>query len=205
MDPVDDLTTRGSPSSRTTMTDPIRVVIADDHPEFRDGLRGILTSTVGIDATRRIVHQSPHVGVLVVTMLEDDGSVFAAMRAGVRGYLLKGADKAEIVRAVQAIASGEAIFGPAIALRVIDYFATPRTLSPKTVRNRCRTSSPSSKSRTAPRRSCGPEMRASAKPETRQRATKTDVSRRIDAVPEAPRTRLPDQWPRTVRTKAYQE
>jgi DNA-binding NarL/FixJ family response regulator len=80
----------------------------------------------GIEATRRIVTTSPHVGVLVLTMYDDDGSVFAAMRAGARGYLLKGADQTEIVRAVSAIASGEAIFGPTVARRIIDYFAAPR-------------------------------------------------------------------------------
>jgi DNA-binding NarL/FixJ family response regulator len=142
------------------------VVIADDHPVFRDGLRGILGSVEdvevvaeaatgeeavaavathqpdvvvmdlhmpdlnGIEATRRILHQSPHVGVVVLTMFEDDASVFAAMRAGARGYLLKGADKAEIVRAIQAIGSGEAIFGPAIARRVIEYFSAPQVAGP---------------------------------------------------------------------------
>ena len=84
----------------------------------------------GIEATRRIVHHSPHVGVLVLTMVEDDASVFAAMRAGARGYLLKGADKAEILRALQAVASGEAIFGPAVARRVIEYFSAPQVPGP---------------------------------------------------------------------------
>src|SRR5919202_6892054 len=106
---------------------PIRVLIADDHVLFRDGVRALLAAapdmalageagtgdeavaqaaalqpdvvvmdlqmpgTTGIDATRRIVQASPHVGVLVVTMFDDDGSVFAAMRAGARGYVLKGA------------------------------------------------------------------------------------------------------------------
>ena len=59
-------------------------------------------------------------------MFEDDDSVFAAMRAGARGYLLKGAGAGEIVRAIRAVGSGEAIFGPAVARRVMDYFATPR-------------------------------------------------------------------------------
>ena len=77
----------------------------------------------GIEATREIVRQSPHVGVLVLTMFEDDDSVFAAMRAGARGYLLKGSDHDEISRAVRAVASGEAIFGPAIATRLMAYFA----------------------------------------------------------------------------------
>jgi DNA-binding NarL/FixJ family response regulator len=77
----------------------------------------------GIEATRAIVAESPHVGVLVLTMFEDDDSVFAAMRAGARGYLLKGSDHDEIVRAIAAVSSGEAIFGPAIATRLMAYFA----------------------------------------------------------------------------------
>ncbi|HLM03612.1 MAG TPA: response regulator transcription factor [Blastococcus sp.] len=80
----------------------------------------------GIEATRRIVASSPHVAVLVLTMYDDDTSVFEAMRAGARGYLLKGADQAEIVRAVADVAEGGAIFGPSVARRVIEYFATPR-------------------------------------------------------------------------------
>jgi DNA-binding NarL/FixJ family response regulator len=80
----------------------------------------------GVEATRRIVAASPHVGVLVLTMYDDDSSVFAAMRAGARGYLLKGQDQAEILRAVAAVASGEAIFGPAVARRIIEFFAAPR-------------------------------------------------------------------------------
>jgi DNA-binding NarL/FixJ family response regulator len=77
----------------------------------------------GIDATRAIVAQAPHIRVLVLTMFEDDDSVFAALQAGARGYLLKGADKAEILRAIHAVHSGEAIFGPAIAHRLMGYFA----------------------------------------------------------------------------------
>jgi DNA-binding NarL/FixJ family response regulator len=80
----------------------------------------------GIEATRRIIGTSPHVAVLVLTMYEDDASVFSAMRAGARGYLLKGADQAEIVRAVAAVAGGEAIFGAAVAARIIEFFAAPR-------------------------------------------------------------------------------
>ena len=80
----------------------------------------------GIEATRRIVQDSPHIAVLALTMLEDDDLVFAAMRAGARGYLLKGALKAEILRAIQDVASGEAIFGPAVARRLMQYFATAR-------------------------------------------------------------------------------
>ena len=78
----------------------------------------------GIEATRQIVRTSPHVGVLVLTMYEDDESVFAAMRAGARGYLLKGAEQEEIVRAIRAAAAGEAIFGREIAQRVVAHFAT---------------------------------------------------------------------------------
>jgi DNA-binding NarL/FixJ family response regulator len=138
----------------------IRVVIADDHPAFRSGLRFMLTAADnidvtaeaatgtdavavvhteqpdvvvmdlnmpglgGVEATRRIVADSPHVAVLVLTMLEDDESVFAAMRAGARGYLLKGAGPDDIERAVRGVAGGEAIFGPAIAERIIAYFTT---------------------------------------------------------------------------------
>ena len=80
----------------------------------------------GIEATRRILETSPHIGILMLTMFEDDDSVFAAMRAGARGYLLKGALKAEILRAVRGVASGEAIFGPAIARRLMQYFAASR-------------------------------------------------------------------------------
>ena len=80
----------------------------------------------GIEATRRIVATSPHVAVLVLTMYDDDASVFAAMRAGARGYLLKGADQTEIVRAVGAVAGGEAIFGASIAARILEFFAAPR-------------------------------------------------------------------------------
>jgi DNA-binding NarL/FixJ family response regulator len=144
----------------------LHVLIADDHPVFRDGLRSLLSSTIeievvgeaatgaevvdlaaslqpdvivmdlhmpelnGIEATRRVVQASPHIGILVLTMFEDDDSVFAAMRAGARGYLLKGDDQAEIVRAIQAVGSGEAIFGPAIAMRVIQYFSAPRGRGP---------------------------------------------------------------------------
>ena len=78
----------------------------------------------GIDATREIVTRSPHMGVLILTMFEDDDSVFAAMRAGARGYLLKGSAPQDIVRAIETVGSGEAVFGPAIARRLIDFFAT---------------------------------------------------------------------------------
>src|SRR4051794_34102070 len=76
----------------------------------------------GIEATRRITATSPHIGVVVLTMLEDDESVFAALRAGARGYVLKGALRSQLVRAVRAAADGEAVFGAAIARRIADYF-----------------------------------------------------------------------------------
>lgn len=77
----------------------------------------------GIEATRRINRATAGAAVIVLTMFEDDDSVFAAMRAGARGYLLKGADQDEIVRAIRAAAAGEAIFGPEVAARVIAHFA----------------------------------------------------------------------------------
>jgi len=140
--------------------DTLRVVIADDHPVYRDGLRAIVEPHTdielvgeaargdhavtlalrsrpdvvlmdlrmpgldGIAATRRIVSAVPDVAVLVLTMSEDDGSVFAAMRAGARGYLLKGADHDDIVRALRSVARGEAVFGPGIAQRVLDTFTS---------------------------------------------------------------------------------
>jgi DNA-binding NarL/FixJ family response regulator len=78
----------------------------------------------GIEATRQILESSPHIGILMLTMLEDDDSVFAAMRAGARGYLLKGALKAELLRAIRGVSSGDAIFGAPIARRLMDFFAT---------------------------------------------------------------------------------
>jgi DNA-binding NarL/FixJ family response regulator/serine/threonine protein kinase len=140
-----------------------RILIADDHVVFRDGLRVLLDSVAdlevvgeaatgeavieaatqsqpdvilmdiklpginGIEATRRIIKSSPQIHILIITMFEDDDSVFAALQAGARGYLLKGADRAEILRAIRAIASGEAIFGQEIAQRVIHNLTEPRT------------------------------------------------------------------------------
>lgn len=140
-----------------------RVLVADDHDDFRRGLEALLAATPtvevvgtagdgamavamaldlqpdvvlmdlhmprvnGIDATAQIVRSSPHIGVLVLTMMEDEESVFAAVRAGARGYLLKGARRGEIVRAVQAVGAGEVIFGPGIADRVMTYFSTVRS------------------------------------------------------------------------------
>ncbi len=80
----------------------------------------------GVAATRQIAHECPKVAVLVFTMFDDDDSVFAAMRAGARGYLLKGTNQAEVVRSVHLVGSGGAMFGPAVAQRVIEFFARPR-------------------------------------------------------------------------------
>ena len=146
----------------------IRVLIADDHPVFRFGLRALLQGEAGmeivgeattgreavemalerkpdvvlmdlnmpelngVEATRRIRAQAPQVAVLVITMFDDD-TVFAAMRAGARGYLLKGAEAEETLRAVRAVAHGEAIFSPAIADRIMDYFAHAPRLSSQVV------------------------------------------------------------------------
>jgi DNA-binding NarL/FixJ family response regulator len=79
----------------------------------------------GVEATRQVTQENPEVGVLVLTMFEDDDSVFAAMRAGARGYLVKGADSPEVLRAITAVAEGEAIFGPSVAQRVLGYLTRP--------------------------------------------------------------------------------
>src|SRR4051794_17090773 len=80
----------------------------------------------GIEATRRIIYTSPHIGILMLTMFEDDDSVFAAMQAGARGYLLKETDQAELLRAIRAVGSGEAIFGATLARRLMHYFSAPK-------------------------------------------------------------------------------
>ena len=136
----------------------IRILIADDHTLFREGVRALLNAapdtevigeagdgdeaialaaehrpdivlmdlqmpcTNGVEATRRILLINPNTGVIVLTMFDDDDSVFAAMRAGARGYVLKGADKDEMLRAIRAVAHGEALFGSAIAIRLIGFF-----------------------------------------------------------------------------------
>jgi DNA-binding NarL/FixJ family response regulator len=90
----------------------------------------------GVEATRQIVSSSPQIRVLVVTMFEDDHLVFAAMRAGARGYLLKGTRHEDMVRAIRAVGSGDAIFSPTIATKLVDYFKAlqpshPRALFPE--------------------------------------------------------------------------
>src|SRR5437764_13008743 len=80
----------------------------------------------GIEATRRIVQAHPRIRILVVTLFEDDDSVFAALRAGARGYILKDANEIEVVRAIRAVSGGDAIFSAKIAQRLLDFFATPR-------------------------------------------------------------------------------
>ena len=140
----------------------ITVVVVDDHPMFRAGLRTLvdeadglvlageaddaataitvceevvpdvvlmdikMTGSSGIDATRHLAGALPNLAVLMVTMLEDDTSVFAAMRAGARGYILKGATPDDIVRAIRTVAAGEVIFGAALARRMGHFFTAGR-------------------------------------------------------------------------------
>jgi DNA-binding NarL/FixJ family response regulator len=144
----------------------IRILLADDHRLFREGLKVLLASIPnmeivaeaatgedvielaeafapevilmdiqmpmvnGLEATRRILAKSPHIGILMLTMFDDDESVFMAMRAGARGYILKGADQEELLRAVRAVASGEALFSPSIATRLINFFKTSHQAMP---------------------------------------------------------------------------
>jgi DNA-binding NarL/FixJ family response regulator len=155
----------------TEPDEPLRIVVADDHPVYRDGLALLLGSVAGlevvgtaadgaeavavvreqlpdvvvmdvqmpvldgIEATRRIAAEVPSVGVVVLTMSEDDGTVFAAVRAGARGYLLEGADQEEVVRAITTVASGGAVFGAALARRIAEFFtagpAGPGTAFPQ--------------------------------------------------------------------------
>jgi DNA-binding NarL/FixJ family response regulator len=147
------------------MTDahPIRVVVVDDHPLFREGVASLMTRAEdvhligeadsgedavrlaaelqpdvvlmdlhmpglgGIDATRTIARRHPQVGVIVLTMLDDDDSVFAAVRAGARGYVLKDAERGSLLRAIRAVARGEALLGEAIARRVLTHLNPPPT------------------------------------------------------------------------------
>jgi DNA-binding NarL/FixJ family response regulator len=92
-----------------------------------------MPGTDGIEATRRIVRSSPGSAVLVLTMSDDDATVLAAMQAGARGYLLKGAEQEEIVRALRSVVAGEVIFGPGVAARVLAHLASPvsPTLQPR--------------------------------------------------------------------------
>jgi DNA-binding NarL/FixJ family response regulator len=149
------------------MEDTVRVLIADDHPLFREGMRGRLDRVAdvavvgeaasgdeavelahklephiilmdikmpglnGIEATREIQRANPQIGILVLTMFEDDDSVFAAMRAGAKGYLLKDSGGEGVVHAIRAVASGEAVFGPGVAERMIGYFSAPRAAAPQ--------------------------------------------------------------------------
>jgi len=83
------------------------------------------TGMNGIEATRQILQTQPGIGIVMVTMLDDDNSVFAAMRAGARGYILKGADKADVLKTIRAAAAGEALFGPGIARRMMNFFREP--------------------------------------------------------------------------------
>lgn len=144
------------------MTDArVRLVIVDDHPVFREGLRGVLTSmddvevvgecadgaeaitTVielqphvvlmdlsmpgvgGIEATQRLTTEAPGTRVLALTMLEDDESLFAALRAGAAGYLVKGSRPEDVIRAVESVAAGEMVIGPRMAERALKYFTHP--------------------------------------------------------------------------------
>jgi DNA-binding NarL/FixJ family response regulator len=150
----------------------VRVLIADDHPMYREGLRGLLESSAGIevvgaaadgkvaveaaltlqpdvvlldlqmpgcngiDAARAIREQPNPPAILFLTMFQDDESLLAAMRAGGQGYVLKGADGGEIVRAVQAVAHGEYIFSPGVAGTVMNRILaepgnTPTALFPE--------------------------------------------------------------------------
>ena len=80
----------------------------------------------GIEATRRLAVSHPHVGVVVLTMSEEDATIFDAVRAGARGYLLKGAEPDEVVRAVTTVAAGGVVFGAVLAGRIAEFFARPR-------------------------------------------------------------------------------
>ncbi|MEH7415373.1 response regulator transcription factor [Neobacillus drentensis] len=85
----------------------------------------------GIDATREIMKSNPEIQILILTMFQDDHSVFAAIRAGAKGYVLKDAEKEDLLNAIRAVANGGAIFSPGIASRMIDYFAMARPAAPR--------------------------------------------------------------------------
>lgn len=86
----------------------------------------------GIEATRQILRDSPHIGMIMVTIYDDNDAIFASMQAGARGYILKGADQAEILRAIHAVSNGEALFSPGIAQRLVNYFTTLGTVTTRT-------------------------------------------------------------------------
>jgi DNA-binding NarL/FixJ family response regulator len=90
----------------------------------------------GIEATQKILEAHPHIGIIMVTMLEDDDFLFAAMRAGARGYVLKGADKVEMLQSIRVVADGQAIFGPAVADRLADFFREVRSSSKREQRDK---------------------------------------------------------------------
>lgn len=143
----------------------LRVLVADDHPLYRDGLVAALSTAGlevvgeagdgreavamslelqpdvvvmdldmpvvgGVEASRRIARAAPHIAILILTMLADDDSVFAALRVGARGYLLKGSGSIEIRQAVHSVAHGGAVFGAPVARRVIEHFAGAQTSDP---------------------------------------------------------------------------
>jgi DNA-binding NarL/FixJ family response regulator len=97
----------------------------------------------GIEAARTILSEDPQAGVIMVTMLEDDGSVFAAMRAGARGYVLKGAAPQEMLSVIRAVAEGQALFGPAIAARMARFFQEVNATSASPALGQPSTASPS--------------------------------------------------------------
>jgi DNA-binding NarL/FixJ family response regulator len=87
----------------------------------------------GIEATRRIHRTSPHIGILILTVFEDDSSVFPAIRAGARGYLLKNSEQDELLRAINTVAAGGAVFSPGIAQKVLSFLSMPQVQSPVSI------------------------------------------------------------------------
>lgn len=86
----------------------------------------------GIEATEQVLAFKPDTGIIMLTMVENNDSLFAAMRAGARGYILKGADKAEVLKTIRSVANGEAMFGPAIATRLTSFFQSFKQEPPPT-------------------------------------------------------------------------